>query len=253
MNDQKNIILAIVPVGARADRVAIFRRHAADGEAAAGQPSFSQQQTQPAAAAAQPAPGNSPDAPPAPAARSAGATPGRRAAGARPAADRSRARRVTREAVLAASPRIAIETPRSRARSRSRAAASTTSRSSNIARPSIRNRRPIVLLSPSGSPHPFYAEFGWVAAAGTNVKLPGPDTVWTQQGSGTLGVGRPVTLDLRQRRGLRIPPHHHGRRQVSVHGRRQGREQGRGAGRALSLCADFAPRQAGDARLLHPA
>ena len=24
---------------------------------------------------------------------------------------------------------------------------------------------PIVLLSPSGSPHPFYAEFGWVAAA----------------------------------------------------------------------------------------
>ena len=39
---------------------------------------------------------------------------------------------------------------------------------------------PIVLLSPSGSPEPFYAEFGWTGAAGANVKLPGSDTVWTQ-------------------------------------------------------------------------
>ena len=31
---------------------------------------------------------------------------------------------------------------------------------------------PIVLLSPSGSPHPFYAEFGWVGGAGAAVKLP---------------------------------------------------------------------------------
>ena len=28
------------------------------------------------------------------------------------------------------------------------------------------NSPPIVLLSPSGSPHPFYAEFGWVGGSG---------------------------------------------------------------------------------------
>ncbi len=53
---------------------------------------------------------------------------------------------------------------------------------------------PIVLLSPSGAPEPFYAEFGWTGAAGTNVKLPTSETVWTQQGAGSLSAGHPVTL-----------------------------------------------------------
>ena len=53
---------------------------------------------------------------------------------------------------------------------------------------------PIVLLSPSGSPDPFYAEFGWTNAAGANVKVPTSDTVWTQSGSGALSVSHPVTL-----------------------------------------------------------
>jgi len=49
----------------------------------------------------------------------------------------------------------------------------------------------IVLLSPSGSPHPFYAEFGWYAPAGATVKVPGADTIWHQLGTGSLGPGRP--------------------------------------------------------------
>ena len=53
---------------------------------------------------------------------------------------------------------------------------------------------PIILLSPSGRPDPFYAEFGWTNAAGANVKVPTSDTVWSQQGSGALAVGHPVTL-----------------------------------------------------------
>ena len=53
---------------------------------------------------------------------------------------------------------------------------------------------PIVLLSPSGTAEPFYAEFGWTNAAGANVKVPTADTVWTQAGSGALSVGHPVTL-----------------------------------------------------------
>jgi YidC/Oxa1 family membrane protein insertase len=52
----------------------------------------------------------------------------------------------------------------------------------------------IVLLSPSGTAQPFYAEFGWVAAPGANVKVPGPDTEWRQEGTGALEVGKPVTL-----------------------------------------------------------
>ena len=61
---------------------------------------------------------------------------------------------------------------------------------------------PIVLLSPSGSPDPFYAEFGWTNAAGANVKLPAADTVWTQAGSGTLAAGHPVTLTYDNGEGL---------------------------------------------------
>jgi YidC/Oxa1 family membrane protein insertase len=53
---------------------------------------------------------------------------------------------------------------------------------------------PIVLLSPSGAPSPFYAEFGWVGSRGSSVKVPGPDTAWRQVGAGGLGVGQPVTL-----------------------------------------------------------
>jgi YidC/Oxa1 family membrane protein insertase len=61
---------------------------------------------------------------------------------------------------------------------------------------------PIVLLSPSGTADPFYAEFGWAGAAGANVKLPTADTVWKQSGSGTLSVGHPVTLTYDNGEGL---------------------------------------------------
>ena len=61
---------------------------------------------------------------------------------------------------------------------------------------------PIVLLSPSGSPEPFYAEFGWTNAAGANVKVPTSETVWTQTSSGALAVGHPVTLTYDNGEGL---------------------------------------------------
>ena len=69
---------------------------------------------------------------------------------------------------------------------------------------------PIVLLSPSGSPDPFYAEFGWTGAAGSAVKVPTGDTLWTQEGSGALGVGHPVTLTFDNGEGLQF------RRTISV-------------------------------------
>jgi YidC/Oxa1 family membrane protein insertase len=63
---------------------------------------------------------------------------------------------------------------------------------------------PIILLSPSGSPDPFYAEFGWTNAAGANLKVPSSDTVWTQSGSGALTASHPVTLTYDNGQGLQF-------------------------------------------------
>src|SRR5437764_7284650 len=52
----------------------------------------------------------------------------------------------------------------------------------------------IVLYSPSGTATPYYAEFGWVAASGSTVRIPDQNTVWQQEGSGSLTPSTPVTL-----------------------------------------------------------
>ena len=54
----------------------------------------------------------------------------------------------------------------------------------------------IVLLSPSGSPTPYYAEFGWVGPGAPNA-----DTLWTADGD-TLTPARPVTLTFDNGAGL---------------------------------------------------
>jgi YidC/Oxa1 family membrane protein insertase len=52
----------------------------------------------------------------------------------------------------------------------------------------------ITLLSPPGTEKPYYAENGWVAAPGSPVKVPGPQTVWTVEGNATLAPSSPVHL-----------------------------------------------------------
>jgi YidC/Oxa1 family membrane protein insertase len=101
---------------------------------------------------------------------------------------------LTREAALAASPRVQIDTP-----SVAGSIALKGARIDDLALIKYRETvdpksPPIVLLAPSGSPHPFYSEFGWVVAAGTAAKAPTADTLWRQEGSGALTVERPVTL-----------------------------------------------------------
>ena len=100
----------------------------------------------------------------------------------------------TRAAALAASPRVAIATG-----SLQGSIALKGGRIDDLALVKYRETvdpksPPIVLFSPSGAPAPFYAEFGWTAAAGAPVKLPTSETLWTQAGAGALGVGHPVTL-----------------------------------------------------------
>ena len=114
------------------------------------------------------------------------------------------AQTMSREAVLAASPRVRIDTP-----SLSGSIALKGGRIDDLSLVKYRetvnpNSPPIVLLAPSGSPHPFYAEFGWSAPSGASVKLPGSDTMWRQEGSGTLAVGQPVALTYDNGEGLQF-------------------------------------------------
>jgi len=51
---------------------------------------------------------------------------------------------------------------------------------------------PVPVLSPVGSEHPYYAEFGWTSSDPA-VKVPGPETPWTAN-QATLAPGKPVRL-----------------------------------------------------------
>jgi len=134
-----------------------------------------------------------------------GATPGPSSAGTPPPVPGTAAPSVataSRNAVLAASPRVAIATPTLRGSIDLKGG-----RIDDLALERYRettdpNSPAIVLFSPSGAPEAFYAEFGWVAAAGTTAAMPGPDTVWKQEGSGALGIDHPVTLTYDNGAGL---------------------------------------------------
>ncbi|MBN9554251.1 MAG: membrane protein insertase YidC, partial [Alphaproteobacteria bacterium] len=55
----------------------------------------------------------------------------------------------------------------------------------------------IVLLAPKSTEYPYYAQFGWIGQ-----KVPDDQSVWTQEGSGALTPGHPVTLTWDNGQGL---------------------------------------------------
>ncbi|MCJ2036660.1 membrane protein insertase YidC [Methylobacterium sp. J-068] len=106
---------------------------------------------------------------------------------------------MSREAAIARSPRVTIDTPA--------LAGSIALKGGRIDDVSLKNyhetvddKSPrIVLLSPTGTENPYYAEFGWVGQdAGP---LPGAETVWTADTT-TLAPGKPVTLSYDNGAGL---------------------------------------------------
>jgi YidC/Oxa1 family membrane protein insertase len=106
---------------------------------------------------------------------------------------------VPREAAIARSPRVSIDTPA--------LAGSIALKGGRIDDVSLKNyhetvddKSPrIVLLSPTGTENPYYAEFGWV---GQNAgPLPNGDTLWTADAT-TLAPGKPVTLSYDNGAGL---------------------------------------------------
>jgi YidC/Oxa1 family membrane protein insertase len=101
---------------------------------------------------------------------------------------------ISRNAAIAAVPRVKIDTPRLSG-SISLKGARIDDLSLVQFRETVDPSSPaIVLYSPSGTAEPYYAEFGWVPAAGSTVKLPDRDTMWQQEGTGSLTPSSPVTL-----------------------------------------------------------
>src|SRR6202521_5396432 len=101
---------------------------------------------------------------------------------------------VSRDTAITSTPRVKIETPRVSG-SLSLKGARIDDLSLVQFRDTVDPLSPaIVLFSPSGTANPYYAEFGWVPAAGSTVRLPDQNTIWEQDGSGELTPTTPVTL-----------------------------------------------------------
>ncbi|CAN5353280.1 membrane protein insertase YidC [soil metagenome] len=108
----------------------------------------------------------------------------------------------SRAAVIAAGPRVKIDTP-----SISGSIALTGGRIDDVAlvkyRETVDPKSPAIeLFSPSGTKEPFYAEFGFVPSAGSTSKMPDKDTVWKQDGANALTPTTPVILTWSNGQGL---------------------------------------------------
>ncbi len=109
---------------------------------------------------------------------------------------------MSREAAIAATPRVKIDTPR--------VIGSISLKGARIDDLSLVQFRetvdpkspPIILFSPSNTASPYYAEFGWVPASGSTTRIPDQNTIWQQEGSGSLSPGNPVTLKYDNGEGL---------------------------------------------------
>ncbi len=203
MLEQRNLILAVVL------SIAVLLGFETVWRTVVAPPPPSSEQTGPATgqpAGDTSAPPAGVDAPPAPGTEAAAPppAPGAVSAGAPGAAQ------VTREQAIAAAAsaggRISIESPAVQGSIRLRGA-----RLDDLTLPEYRetldpDSPPIHLFSPKGAPDPYYAEFGWVAAAapdGSLVALPGPDTEWSATG-GPLRPDTTVVLTWNNGQGLRF-------------------------------------------------
>ncbi|WP_108681803.1 membrane protein insertase YidC [Methyloceanibacter sp. wino2] len=109
---------------------------------------------------------------------------------------------MSRKEALAASPRIAIDTPSVRG--------SISLKGARIDDLTLKDYRvtvdpdspQVILLSPAGGPHAYYAERGYVGDSGNKMPLPTGDTLWTAEGDGKLTPDTPITLTYDNGEGL---------------------------------------------------
>jgi len=149
-----------------------------------------------------PAPAPTTPAKTVPAANAPAATPGAPASAPSVAGE---AKVAPRAQVLAATPRVAIDTPH--------LVGSINLIGGRIDDLTLRTYHEtvdpksaeIVLLAPDGSEHPYFLQFGWLAAS-PNVKVPGPETRWTASG-GALTPSHPIDLTWDNGAGLKFTRH----------------------------------------------
>lgn len=181
MPDQKNIILAIaisLAIIVGFEFIAPkFMGTPAPTEQAATTPAAG---ATPAAPAAQPATAGSAPAPAAP-----------NAAGVQASAAASGPK--SRDQAIAVDQRVSIETPQVMGSIRLKGALLDDLTLVNYHETPDTSSPRIALLSPLGSDKPYYAQFGWSAPTGSNIVVPGPETVW-QADSEVLKPGSPVML-----------------------------------------------------------
>jgi YidC/Oxa1 family membrane protein insertase len=111
---------------------------------------------------------------------------------------------MTRAEALAGSPRIAIETPSVRG--------SISLKGARIDDLTLKDYRvtvdpdspEVILLSPAGGPHAYYAERGFVGAGGSKTPLPSGDTLWTAEDNAKLTPDTPITLTYDNGEGLKF-------------------------------------------------
>ncbi|MGN6277954.1 MAG: membrane protein insertase YidC [Sphingomonas sp.] len=116
-----------------------------------------------------------------------------------PAVDSPKATQ-NRAAVIAASPRVRIDTPTLKGSINLKGARIDDLVLSKYPQTVAKNAPPVRLLSPSGAPGAYFASFGW---RGDGLTTPGPDTLW-RASSDVLSPGHPVTLEADNGQGQRF-------------------------------------------------
>ncbi|KAF0228435.1 MAG: preprotein translocase subunit, partial [Beijerinckiaceae bacterium] len=108
---------------------------------------------------------------------------------------------LTREAALALSPRLKIETPALQGSIALKGGRIDDLRLMKFRETVDKTSPNITLFAPANSKDAYFADFGWVGAAGQSAVLPGPDTLW-KASADTLKPGAPVTLSWDNGQGL---------------------------------------------------
>jgi YidC/Oxa1 family membrane protein insertase len=188
---QKNLILAIALSAAVLMAWQYFYAGPKMAEERARQEKLKQQQT------SQPVTGQTAAVP------GAVSAPGAPGAIGAPAAVAAPALALSRDAAIAASPRLAIDTPSLKG---SIALKGARFDDLNLVkyRDTVDPKSPnIELFSPSDGPSPLFAEYGWVAGAGVTQPMPDRASVWTADAT-ALTPSTPVTLRWDNGKGLKF-------------------------------------------------